>query len=369
MRRLLDLITSTRTAAYLMAAVVFLVLLSAIVPQEGFDTGRVKGSGGIIEALQPTMRALALDRIYNSPIFLVLLALLSTGLLAGSLRRLTHLRKMKSPAVRVQHLGSVIFHIALVAVLAGAMLNRSYSFQGAFGLTEGQQAIDDPGQYVKMGFGSLRGDRFGRFQLRLNSIELHHPAGGATTEAADVTINWNSGLSAAEGLVAINEPLRWNGLEFHLGSLVGYSPEIVILDDSDTALLRTFVRVGGHRTGPGKIIHEDFIDSPVAGQKLGIRVEPGASPGTGPTVAVTVLEDETEIQAGIAAVGDTLQMGGIRVAVPRMRRWCYIQVVENPWIWLIFTGFWVGLAGQALSAVARVLPRAKDSKSRTRGQI
>ena len=184
MRKLLDTITSPRTAAYLMAAVVFLVLLSAIVPQEGFDTGRVKGSGGIIEALQPAMRALALDRIYSSPMFLILLVLLSTGLLAGSLRRLTHLSRMKSPAVKVQHLGSVIFHIALVVVLAGAMLNRSYSFQGAFGLTEGQQVVDDPGSYVKMASGSLRGEQFRRFQLRLNSIDLHHPAGGATTEAS-----------------------------------------------------------------------------------------------------------------------------------------------------------------------------------------
>ena len=100
---------------------------------------------------------------------------------------------------------------------------------------------------------------------------------------------------------------------------------------------------------------------------MGIRVEPGDTPGNIPVVTLTVLEGETEIQAGIAAVGDTLQMGEIRVAVPRMRRWCYIQVVENPWIWLIFTGFWVGLAGQALSAVARVLPKEKDTKSRVQG--
>lgn len=362
MRKLFDTVTSSRAAAYLMAAVAFLVLLSAIVPQEGFDTGRVKGSGGFIEALHPVMQALALDRIYSSSIFLILLALLGVGLLSGSIRRLTHLRRIKSPALKVQHLGSAIFHIALVVILAGVLLNRSFNFEGTFGLTEGQQAEDDPGQYVRTAVGGLRPERFGRFRILLNGIDLEHPAGGATTEAADVTVSGDPGAPGANGLIAINQPLRWNGLEFHIGSMLGYSPEIMILDESGTLLLRSFVRVGSHRSGPGEVVHEDFIDSPIAGQKLRIGVLTAGSTERDLTLALAVVEGENELISGTAAVGDTLRMGELRVAVPRMRRWCYIEVVENPWIWLIFTGFWVGLGAQALSAVARVMPGGRSRK-------
>ena len=77
------------------------------------------------------------------------------------------------------------------------MLNRSYSFQGAFGLTEGQQVSDEPGQYVKTAAGGLRGDNFGRFHLSLNGIDLHHQVGETTTEAADVSVSWPSGNPGA----------------------------------------------------------------------------------------------------------------------------------------------------------------------------
>ena len=54
------------------------------------------------------------------------------------------------------------------------------------------------------------------------------------------------------------------------------------------------------------------------------------------------------------ALGDTVVVADLRVGVPRIRRWCYVEVVRAPFLGLVFGGFWTALAGLTISALARI---------------
>jgi hypothetical protein len=57
------------------------------------------------------------------------------------------------------------------------------------------------------------------------------------------------------------------------------------------------------------------------------------------------------------AHADTVRYDNLTLTVPRMRRWCYIDVVENPFLSLVFVGFWTGLGGMVIGFVPRLIAR------------
>ena len=338
---------SSRLAFGAMALLAVQILLSALIPQQDFEFGRIVGSGDLLEATSSMINKLQLDRIYSSYAFQTNLVLLAVFLLAGNRRRLQRFRRLRTNQLRLRTLGSLVFHFSLLLIVAGVFLNSAGKFDGVLGLTEGQTVSDSPAAYLKTTAGVLHGDRTDRFELTLLQLE------SGSDGIAHLQIVAGDGGLPLRGKARVNHPLRWQGLEFHLGAAVGYSPEVVLWDEQGKQIVRNFVRLHTREAGPDSVVHEDYLDHWAADRRLRIRVLPAADEGN-TEFAVAVMAGPEVLAQGQVAAGDTLTLAGTRIAIPRWRRWCYIFVVRNPWLSIVFAGFWLALAGQAVSAVARV---------------
>ena len=115
-------------------------------------------------------------------------------------------------------------------------------------------------------------------------------------------------------------------------------------------MFRSFVRVAAARH-EGEEVHSDFLELP--GQ-LTLRLEIHEPESPAPLRWVSAARTDSVLFEGYVAEGDTVQAGDLRLAVPRMRRWTFVEVRRNPGLMLVFTGFWVALAGLTLTFVARV---------------
>ncbi len=354
MRRFRIDFASTRLASWLIGVVVLQIMISAIVPQQGVAEGRIIGWRSLPEQVDSFVETLWLDRIYFSPVFLASLALLAVNLLAGNFRRFRTMARTGGRLLQFRHVGSVVFHLALLVILAGIVLHGLFRFDGVMAITEGQTIRDETGRYLRIDKGLLNDGPTGSFALTLERIDRRHPVADATTEAAFIAVRGAGGADAAAGLVRINGPFRWEDFEFHYGARTGVSPEVLVLDEAGRPVFRSFVRLE-IVAGEEEAFHEGAVDLPLDGTRVRIRIMDrdvggGSAPGR-----LTVSRAGAVLFAGEVAVGDTAEVDGLRVTVPNVRAWCDLHVVLNPWLGLVFTGFWLGLAGLLISVLARVL--------------
>lgn len=336
-RAWLDL-TSTRPASILIALLFVQLLVSAIIPQHGAEglPGAGAGESGP-----------GWHRIRTSPVFLATLGLLAVNLTAGNIKRFRRILRTEGTLLQARHLGSILFHLALLLVIAGVVLHGLYRFDGVFGLTEGQTVRDVPAAYFRIFAGPLHRTGPDRFGLALERVDPQYPVGGTVTEAAFIRIEPADGGEALHGAVHTNHPLRWRDLEFHFGSTVGFSPELVVADAEGRELFRRFVRL--KRDGPDDERRgEDFIVVPGHDLRVDLRVDASEAPGC----RLRVSQGRVDLFAGLLGPQDEVAAGEYRISVPRLRSWCYVHAIANPWLPVVFTGFWLALAGLAVRAVA-----------------
>ena len=327
----LDL-TSTRLAFVLIALLVLMILISAILPQEEPTAGRIR----------------------NSPYFLATLGLLAVNLAAGNVKRIRAIRRIRKAALLAGHLGSVVFHLALLMIILAVMLNSLFRFTGVFGLTEGQTLRDVPQDYFRVFAGSLSGDERGRFSITLDQVDREFPVGDAVTDAAMIRVGSADDELAVQGAAHINHPLRRGNMEFHLGSTVGYSPEVVVKLQDGSELFRSFIRLKSRFDGDNRY-GEDYIRIPGEDLEIRVRVEADSEPGQAPSCRLDVRQGESSLFEGDVSLEETVAAGDYTVTVPRLRNWCYIHAVTNPWLSWVFAGFWICLAGLAIRAFAQMI--------------
>ena len=144
------MLTYAVLALGLIALVTVQILLSAVIPQEGIAIDQIAGVDELIALEGRLVKTLRLDRGYTSPLFLANLGLLWISLAAGNIPRLRRAARAKRAVQRTRHLGSALFHLALLAVLLGVQLNFLFRFEGIMGLTVGQALADLPDGYFRI---------------------------------------------------------------------------------------------------------------------------------------------------------------------------------------------------------------------------
>jgi hypothetical protein len=342
---------STRLAFVLIALLVVHVLAAAVIPQQGIaqqqflDLVSTDGIG------QRIIEFLRLDRIYTTWPFHVLLGLLAANLVVGNVQRFTRIYRTERTLLRLRHLGSIVFHLALVAVLLGAIGNYMFRFHGVFALTEGQSATDtdDAQGYFRVFPGPLGPDPPGEFRLTMEKIEPQWEQDGVTTIAARMRLE-AAGEPPLTDTVRFGHPLRWRSRELHLGARTGFSPEVLLERANGSVIFRSFVRVAA-ANHEGVDVHSDFIELP--GQ-LSLSLEIHEPDGPEPRRWLSASKAGAVLFEGYVADDDTVSIDGARLSSPRMRRWTFVEVRQNPGLFAVFWGFWVALGGLSLTLVARV---------------
>lgn len=342
-------LSSTRLAFVLIALLLAHIFLSAIIPQRGLTEGQIFDLQHRLGDSYRVIEALRLDEIYTAPPFYALLGLLGLNLLVGNVKRFRQVYRVERTLLRARYLGSIIFHLALLLVLGGAIFNYLYKFQGVFALTEGQTAADGPSGYFRTFEGPLYRAQPERFRLRVDSIDSDYQVEETTTKMAEVTLAPTDASEELQASILVNHPLLWENLEFHLGALVGYSPEIQLADSTGAISFRSFVRVAVSEHEDAER-HADFLELT---DDTTLRIEVLES-DQAPRLSIELEQAGRPSHAAELGVGESTVIGESFVSIPRLRRWVFIEVRRNPYLHLVFIGFWSALAGLSVTLVPRV---------------
>lgn len=349
---------STRLAFYLIAGILILVIISAIIPQKDIMQGQALDWQELLGDSYVIIETLALDRIYYTPTFFAFLGLLAINLAIGNIKRFRNIFRIERTLIKTRHLGSILFHLSLLLILAGVILNYLYKFEGVFALTEGQSGNDNQAGYFRVFMGPFYEDSEKRFDLKLIRFDPYHEVENAATESPEISINWPNNSKSDTAALMTNFPYKNSNLEFHYGLISGYSPELIIMDENDNKAFGGFVRLDT-RTVEGKRINQDFVIIQEMNWKVDLEVLESENINDSHVLNIKVANQDNILYDNEMRVGESFKIEGYELSVPRMRRWCYINVVESPYLNLIFTGFWLALSGLAIGFIPRIMKTKK----------
>ena len=352
-RRFTVNLASGRLAVWLIGLLLFMIVLAALIPQEGLPDRSTVDWSALLGEHTGILSSLGLTRVYSSPFFYLLLGLLVVNLTAANIRRIRIIRHSRQTSLKVRYIGSVVFHFALVVVIAGVVLHGLYRYDGVMALTEGQTAYDAPEAYFREFQGPLARRSYQGFSIRLDRVEPDYAVKTATTTAAILSLAYPGMSGIIPDTARTNRPVKFAGYEIHYGQRTGFSPELVILDSTGRTVFRSFIRLAVQER-EGRKVFADLYTPPGFGRTVEIKVE-AAADDPADAVYELIIRRGDEVRFGGRVTGrDTVTVDGYQVMVPRLRRWCYLNVVSNPFLDVVFAGFWLVLAGMAVAFFPRV---------------
>ena len=350
-------ITSYRLGFFLIGLLLLLILISAVIPQKDVVENQILDLEKILGDKYIIIEWLGLDRIYFSPLFFITLALLAISITVVNIKRFKLILKVEKTLIKAKYLGSIIFHLSLLLIIAGIILNYLYKFNGVFAMTEGQALNDSELAYFRIFKGPFQSDESGRFVLKLEKVHDDYKIKDTFGEAAEISLVPSTGESELKAHIFTNNPLKWKNLEFHFGLVTGYSPEVVVMDTSGNHIFKNFVRLATRKIEAEKV-YSDFVILLNPTHKIEIEVVPDIEA----TYNINVADETETLYKGVLNSEDTVSFDGYEVTIPRLRRWCYVDVIESPFLNLVFTGFWMAIAGLVISFVPRLIDQMKDAK-------
>lgn len=244
------------------------------------------------------------------------------------------------PRVRtLRAAGSSVLHASVLLLAAGVLWNRTSSFSLPLELIEGQTAAL-PGTP-----GTLRLDRYQR-SLRE----------GRWSKGDAALVTWLPGGRAAFArTVYANHPLEADGTRVYL-DIHGFAPLLAV---SDAATGRSFRGFVGLETAlPPRVRYWKNLDEPGIPLRAHLAFRPAAQGPYPRDPRLTLIVPRADGGAPITGVlrpGETLQAGSAAVTFEGVRSWVRFTVCRDPGLGLIFTAFWVAVAGAAFALWPRVL--------------
>ncbi len=348
-------LASTRMAFFLIAILLILVLISAIIPQQDFTEALNLGLHDAMGGNYQIIETLGLDRIFYTPVFFIVLGLLGLNLAVGNIKRFRTVYRVEKTLLKLRHLGSIIFHLSLLVIMSGIILHFLHRYEGRFSLTEGQTLADRASDYHREFKGPLFQERYNRFRITLINIIDTLDASGAPVDKAQVEIELRD-RTKKRGEISTNHPLPLAGIDFHYGASTGYSPELIIINLEGERLFSGIVRVAAQEA-PDGIKHHDFVEIEQLGLKISFVIAQEETISDQPPVDIEISRSDSVLWSGTITQSDTASFENMHLMVPRLRRWCYIGAVQNPFLYLVFFGFWTAIAGMTLGFISRVMKK------------
>jgi len=352
-------LASTKLTVVLISAILLLILISAIVPQKDIAENRLLDWQNLLGDNYIIIEKLGIDRIYYSPVFFIVIGLFGLNLLLVNIKRFKLIYKLKKNILKAKYIGSIIFHFSLLIIISGIILNYLYKFHGVFSITEGQTSEDNIEGYHGLFKGPFYSDDFDRFQIRLDRLQTEYEVKETTTEAAEITLRPSGSDTLIAATLFINHSLKTNNLEFHYNLISGYSPEILLTDKDGGIIMQTFIRLARLETGDGKK-HFDLVYVPGTDLKIEIEVLEKINQNNGARFDIKVEKSDKLLYDEILGHGESAVFGDYALSIPRLRRWCNINVVQSPFLNLIFFGFWSGIAGMVIGFISGLIGQRRN---------
>lgn len=385
---------STKLAAWLIAVLALMTVLNVVVPQRTYlDAATMLEFERSQPALARLLEAVGLDAVFGGWMIAVVSALLAVNLTACTVHRFLRWRRpataprgldgmlvsaTKEPAAesladaaasalasrgwrvlaaegerrllaRGRHgfWGSMLLHVALLVLIVGGALSALTSFSGEVLLAEGQSIIDEPTSYIIVDREPALGDPYTGAEVRLDDIEVRYERGEVVSVVASMSAVTAEG-DVIEKAVRVNHPLDVEGSSFLLLD-TGAAP-LVRIEYPDGRIERAVLNLG-RRTATGW--SDDFVLDGEEPVPVSLTVTP--APDDEPTDEPLTLPDPRLAIAtapgaveGVLAEGESAELpGGVRLTFEDTLLWNRYMVRRAPARWVVYTGFWLAIAGAA----------------------
>lgn len=368
-RDVLGILASFRFAMVVVALLTLACIAGSVFPQGDQVARYLQVNPGAHGRMQ-LLAALGVTHVYTSWWFVALLFAFAASLLACTARRYAAVRRATGPA-RLRVLGSFVTHVSILLILAGGGVRVVWGEKGGLAFREGDTATQ-----FELASGAKRALPFA-LHLKDFEIEMYAPPQGAigtlrvawpeqgVAKEFPVTLQQELVLAApGEGGPAFRlRVLRYvpdllvvsgeNGMEVVSRSDEPRNPAIQVQLDGGQGAHTEWVYgrdVGAHAGASAHSLQFRFVPAAAAAPR-GRMVKAFKS-------TVVVLDGGREVREAVLKVnaplsyrGYTFYQSGYNPADPA---WTSLQVVRDPGVSLVLTGFVLMLAG--LTAVFCVSP-------------
>ncbi|MDX2448214.1 MAG: cytochrome c biogenesis protein ResB [Desulfobacterales bacterium] len=261
---------------------------------------------------------------------------------------------------RWTRLGVYIVHSSILFLIAGAMIGSMFGFEGYVNIPEGESVdhvqIRNTGRTQHLGF-----------EIQCNDFELSTYKNGSPKEYRSSLTILENGKPVLTKDIIVNDPLHYKGISLFQSSYGEVSPEHTEAPSfsAEDIQLAFFVNASGmvyKRTaeigkpleipeGMGKFVVMDFKESALfMGQNIGAALVGILTPEGGEPAEVTLPIEFPNF--------DKMRRGDVVISVvhqhekqsheknpEKKRYYTGLQVVKDPGVWVVYSGFIVMIAG------------------------
>lgn len=386
--RLLSWAGSLRVAAWLMAALGVLVVVSALVPQRAYLGSEYAEFAARAPAVARIVAAAGLDRVYGGWPITVVTALLGIDLVTCTALRISNrlpkhaaktgrseaassqleqcvaeaegagwqVRTIRDRSVtlvrgRSGFWGSVVMHAGLIVVIAGGVATSLTGFRGQAVIAEGQTIVDDPSGYESVSVVPRLGTAYRGTRIMLEDMDVRYSQGAVVSAVARMRAVLPDGRSVSKA-VRVNHPLEAGGKSWLLQDS-GYSVRIVVRDGSQRAAALAVKLAAETPIG----WRDDIV---VPSDQGDIRISLSATPRPvsageraveeklairDPRLALVIQRGDDRWEGTLAPGQTSGSADGVTVAFEGLDLWTRFLVRGEPARWVTYAGFWLVVVG------------------------
>lgn len=256
--------------------------------------------------------------------------------------------------------GSVLFHVAILLVLAAVVLSATASFKGSIKLTEGEAFDARVNRFGEQHAGRWYRPAAQPLTLRLARVEPDYEVDGAATVASFVepTLEGKSSRFFPPVPVYISHGLRHAGLTVHQGRDTGYAPQVMVDDASGKRLLEGYTQLAT-MAGEERETFQDYVEIKDRGLRIEMEVLPDAAYRDGAYVNRSAAKKNAVLHVVLREQGKPVldefvpmtrevSAGGYTVFFGGLRRWSRLEASYAPGVPVLAAATLVGALGLAL---------------------
>lgn len=306
-------------AIYLLIWVGAISALGTIIPQGQAPAFYLNTYG---DGLGAVVNLLSLGNLYRAWWFYLLIFTLGLAIMVCAVQRLRRVRS-------ITNAGSLLFHLAIVIILAGAVWSLGYARSTLVDLGE-QQTV------------SLAEHGFGEGQLTLNSFAIdYYPDLQPRQYTSDISLTGYEGRDYSLK-INVNNPLRAGNLKIYQSNW-GWMLKIRVTTDGSTRVMDIKdYDVVTLDSGGDNAVRVVFLPD-YAEDRHG-AFSRTALPGN-PYLGLSLLQAGRVVDMALIARGAEVQLGQYRFAFQDFSYYSGLQVKYDPGVNLVFAGFILLLLG------------------------
>jgi cytochrome c biogenesis protein len=350
----LGVFLSIKTTIFLLVVIASVSITGTLIPQQKEVDEYVFHYG---ETLYQLFDLFGLSNVFGSWWFRLLLVLLMVNLVACSTSRVPRFLAQKGLTKRewVGRLGPHLTHFSLIVILAGSLIGNIWGFKGYVNIPQGEaaSAVAVRGSHQPLDL---------NFAIRCDRFEVSYYPGSQTPKEylSDLVVTEN-GREVLKKTIQVNDPLKFKGISFYQSSY-GFIPpkpgeskaELEIIPKGNGSEgFRLKIAEGETREIPGTNHRVQFVSFvPDFALDKENRIISKSEQPNNPAVQVNIFQNGKLSFKGWSFLkfpdfhgskDDTYRVKLLDYSGGRP--YTGLQVVKDPGVWVVWTGFGLLIIG------------------------